>query len=347
MASSKSQKDAPTELAESANFSEEVHAGEAILAANTDAAVATTAIMADLAGTDVLPPARATAMPPDVSGAALPSKAYGEFVKEVGLAVAMSQKALDENSRDIALALANTNVPALIALNQVVTEDGEIESVTPVIQSDAKLIQYIQPTFYQWSRVTLFARFDVQSFQANADTKITSNVNINASGSGSVSGGLFRGSANVQTNFNSQVDTNVDASFATAQSSGSSYLLAVLEPRTDTRFPPPILAVQGPRLRLIASKQSVAVADTVPVELIVTLFKKDGFRSTAGKTVELDKQGPGTLSVSDVTISAVPDDTTRMRGTVLLTRAAGDSGGTVTIRASLGTLTTSVTITYE
>lgn len=348
MASSKNPTDAP---AVSAQLPEAAHAGEAALIANTDAAVATTAIMAGLAGAAAPATAAAattaTATPQDVSSAALPSKAYGDFVKEVGMAVAMSQKALDENSRDIARALATTDVPALIALNQIVNEDGEIISVTPVIQENAKLIQYIQPTFYQWSRVTLFARFDVQSFQANADTKITSNVNINASGSGNVSGGFFKGSANVQTNFNSQVDTNVDASFATAQSSGSSYLLAVLEPRTDTRFPPPIIAVQGPRLRMVASKQSVASADTAPVVLTVTLFLKSGFKSPAAdKTVELDKQGPGTLSLSEVQISATTD-TTRMSGTVSLTRAAGDPAGTVTIRASLGTLTTNVTITYE
>ena len=345
MANSKNPKDAPTELAESAKFSEVVHAGEAALAANTDAAVATTAIMANRAEIDAPTPASATATPKDVSGPGLPSKAYGDFVKEVGLAVAMSQKALDENSRDIALSLANTKVPALIALNQVVNEDGEIESVQPIVQDDAKLIQYIQPTFYQWSRVTLFARFDVHSFEANADTRIKSNVNANVSGSGNVSAGVFRGSADVKSNFNSQVDTSVDASFATAQSSGSSYLLAVLEPRTDTRFPPPIIAVQGPRLRLIASKQSVAATDTAPVTLDVTLFKKTGF-SGAEKTVELDKQGPGTLSANEVLIIQVGTDDKRLKGTVSLTRGEKEAAGTVTIRASLGTLTTSVTITY-
>jgi hypothetical protein len=343
MASSKNPTDAP---AVSAQLPEVVQAGEAALIANTDAAVTTTAIMAGLAGADAPTPARATATPPDVSGPGLPSKAYGEFIKEVGMAVAMSQKALDENSKDIALALAGTEVPALIALNQVVNEDGEIESVTPLIQLDAKLIQYIQPTFYQWSRVTLFARFNVKSFQANADTHITSNVNLDASGSGNVSAGFFKGSANAQTNFNSQVDTKVDASFATAESSGSSYLLAVLEPRTDTRFPPPIIAVQGPRLRLIASRQSVAKDDTAAVTLDVTLFKKTGFSGTS-KTVELDKQGPGTLSSNEVLITAMTGDDKRLKGTVSLTRAANEAAGLVTIRANLGTLTTSVTITYE
>jgi hypothetical protein len=119
MASSKNPIDAP---AVSAQLPEVVQAGEAALIANTDAAVATTAIMAGQAGANAPVAAAAattaTATPQDVSSAALPSKAYGEFVKEVGLAVAMSQKALDENSRDIALALAATEVPALIALNQ-------------------------------------------------------------------------------------------------------------------------------------------------------------------------------------------------------------------------------------
>src|SRR5215212_8172010 len=99
MASSKNPTDAP---AVPAQLPEVVQAGEAALIANTDAAVATTAIMAGLAGADAPAATNATATPQDVSSAALPSKAYGDFVKEVGMAVAMSQKALDENSKDIA-----------------------------------------------------------------------------------------------------------------------------------------------------------------------------------------------------------------------------------------------------
>ena len=68
MATSKNAKDTSTELAEPTKLSPEVHVGETALAANTDAAVAITAIMADQAEIDAPPQARATATPKDVSG---------------------------------------------------------------------------------------------------------------------------------------------------------------------------------------------------------------------------------------------------------------------------------------
>ena len=62
----------------------------------------------------------------------------------------------------------------------------------------------------------------------------------------------------------------------------------------------------------------------------VILYKKDGFKSEADKTVELDKQGPGTLSLSEVPIKISAPGASRMSGTATLTRAAGDSAGSVT-----------------
>lgn len=347
LAEDEARADVPDTLAE---------AGTAELANTEAAAVATTGTLAANAAvaTRDAQPQRAAAVSADaqnVTDAALPSKGYGEFVKEVGLAVAEAQKALDDNSVEAALKLAATEIPALVALNQVVNEDGEIEKVEPVIQKDAKLIQYIQPTFYQWKQVTLYARFDVKTFKANAATEITSNVHIDTSTNGSVGYGLVgKANWNANANFNSQVDTSVDASYATAQSTGTSYMLAVLEPRTDTRFPPPIIAVQGPRLRLTSTVESLPPAteqEPKTATLTVELYKKDGFKATGNKIVELTLQGPGQLAASSITLAQTdPNNNTRLSGTVILTRRPADPADTVVIRASLGTLVGTLAVKF-
>lgn len=328
----------------------------AALAVTTQAAVDTTSMMTDL----VVTPMEAVgtdAVPPDISQQTIPSKAYGDFVREVGLAVAEAQKSLDENSVSSALKLAETEIPALIALNQVVNEDGEIESVTPVVQKDAKLIQYIQPTFYQWSRVTMFARFDIKDFKANAATEIQSTVRTSSSSSrlggsfgfsslfsGGLSGGFNQGSSSVSS------DTSTESAVDVATAQGTSFMLAELRPRTDTRFPAAIIAVQGPQLSASATATSLpAPTDpAVPSQLSVslTLFKKDGFKETGGKTVDVRLDGSGELSASSVALSPVVGDAKRLTGSVTLRRRTGDTPGTSTVRASIGTLNSSLAVNF-
>lgn len=293
----------------------------------------------------------------DVSAAALPSAAYGDFVRKVGLAVADAQKSLDENSVAAAIKLAETKVPALIAMNQVINEDGELEKVEPVIQQDASLIQYIQPTFYQFSRVTMFARFDVSKFEADGTTKVASSSNRTSVGGGvSANGGFFGAlfggasadfrASNVSANASTQVDTESES----ARSSGSSYMLAVLEPRKDTRFPRPLIATQGPKLLLATAANSIPPGDqnnpATPINITITLFKKGGFSNTNNKTVDIVLSGPGALSSGSITLAPVNNDPQRLQGTVTLTRRASDRPGTANLRATLGGLTASASVDF-
>jgi subtilisin family serine protease len=337
----------------------------------TNAALSVTSEMAGLAGRSMgVPPARTEdAVRPDyVSGQALPSSSYGKFIRRVGLAAADAQKSLDENSVESAIALAETEVPALIAMNQVVNEDGEIEQVEPVVQENARLIQYIQPTFYQFRTIRMFARFNVSSFDASGETNITSarsgrnDYYGRASASGraestflgiGIGGGRASGSSSFEGggSFDRDSSTSVDSSFEAARSSGYSYMYAELTPRTDTRFPSPIVAVQGPRLTLSASANDLpapAADATSPatLELTVTMFKKDGFRQPTGKTVEFQLNGPGILGASSIVLTPVQGDNKRLQGTVILSRRASDSSGTATITASIGTLVSSLSVDF-
>lgn len=332
----------------------------------TTAAVATTAGMAAVAAqTQSRNPASPVAAPTptDISQQTIPSKSYGDFIAEVGLAVAKAQAALDQNSVSQAEILASTSIPALIAINEVVNEDGEIESVEPVMQpGGAKLIQYIQPTFYQFSNVTLFARFQVSSFQDNADTKITSisagfQIGGNLQTWPGIVGDLFGG---VKLNANAGLsiggsDTSLNSSFADASSLGTSSMLAVITPRAsraDTSFPPPIVGVQGPKLTISSTINSLPAptggsSGPSPAPLTIVLFKKNGFTpGTSYKVVDLMLSGPGSLSATSVTLSPVQGDDQRMTGTVTLYRSTSDGTGVATVRASLGTLNSSVSIAF-
>jgi subtilisin family serine protease len=284
----------------------------------------------------------------------IPSSAYGDFVRKVGLAVADAQKALDENSVSAALKLAETNVKTLVAMNQVVNEDGEIETVRAEVQ-DLPLIAHIQPTFYQFSRVQMFARFDIRDFESDGTTKIQSSRSaFNAGASFRASSGLsalFGGiSGGASTNFSSSnSNTQVDSEFNSSSSAGTSFMFAEMRPRTDTRFPAPIIATQGPRLTLSAAANTLpppAANATSTVDISVTLFKKTGF-SSDNKIVDLVLAGPGQLAASTISLTFVPNtNQTRMQGTITLTRRSNDPAGTAVVRATLGTLTSVVSIDF-
>lgn len=327
------------------------------MASVTDAAIAVTQGQLDLAAqVHGVPAIPVEADVEDVSNAALPSAAYGDFVRQVGLAVADAQKALDENSVKAAVKLAATKVPALIAMNQIINEDGELEKVEPVIQEDASLIQYIQPTFYQFSRVTMFARFNVSKFETDGTTKVESasrrtSVGGGFSANGGFLGSLFGGaSADFRaSNVSNRSSSQVDSEFESASSSGTSSMLAVLEPRTDTRFPAPLIATQGPKLTMSAGANSLpAVVDGTPqtTQVTITLFKKGGFSNSNNKTVDLLLDGPGLLSTASVVLAPVVNDPQRLRGSVTLSRRTGDAVGSATIRATLGGLSAVVGVDF-
>ncbi|MCW7076281.1 MAG: hypothetical protein OCU18_03170 [Candidatus Syntrophoarchaeum sp.] len=82
---------------------------------------------------------------------------FGEMIKEMALAIAESQQALDMNSIEVAQALAETELPAgsvILAIEQPVDEDGNPTGSPTLVRNDdpMNLLTYgLQPRFYEFT----------------------------------------------------------------------------------------------------------------------------------------------------------------------------------------------------
>ena len=86
-----------------------------------------------------------------------------EMVLKLALGIAEAQKALDENSVETAQALAETEIPIVMAVTQTIAADGSVSfsSADPI---DLSLIQIgLLPTFYQFSEATIEVTMDIKT----------------------------------------------------------------------------------------------------------------------------------------------------------------------------------------
>ncbi len=86
-----------------------------------------------------------------------------EMVMKLGLGIAEAQRALDENSVETAIMLADTEVPLILAVTQTIAADGEVSfSNAPPV--DVSLLQIgLMPTFYQFSEATIEVTMDIKT----------------------------------------------------------------------------------------------------------------------------------------------------------------------------------------
>ena len=86
-----------------------------------------------------------------------------EMVLKLALGIAEAQKALDENSVETAQALADTEIPVVLAVTQTIAADGTV-SYTQAPPIDVSLIQIgLLPTFYQFSEATIEVTMDIKT----------------------------------------------------------------------------------------------------------------------------------------------------------------------------------------
>lgn len=86
-----------------------------------------------------------------------------EMVLKLALGIAEAQKALDENSVETAKALAETEIPIVLAVTQTINADGTVtySQADPI---DVSLIQIgLMPTFYQFSEATIEVTMDIKT----------------------------------------------------------------------------------------------------------------------------------------------------------------------------------------
>ena len=86
-----------------------------------------------------------------------------EMVLKLALGIAEAQKALDENSVETAQALAETEIPIVMAVTQTIAADGSV-SFTSADPIDVSLIQIgLLPTFYQFSEASIEVTMDIKT----------------------------------------------------------------------------------------------------------------------------------------------------------------------------------------
>jgi hypothetical protein len=86
-----------------------------------------------------------------------------DMVAKLALGIAEAQRALDENSVETAEALAETTVPLVLAVTQIINADGSV-SFTNADPVDVSLLQIgLLPTFYQFAEATIEVTMDIKT----------------------------------------------------------------------------------------------------------------------------------------------------------------------------------------
>ena len=143
---------------------------------------------------------------------------FPEMVLKLALGIAEAQRALDQNSVETAQMLAETTVPLVLAVTQIISKDGDV-SFTNSDPVDVSLLQIgLMPTFYQFSEATIEVTMDIK-------TTTSTETNIKVSASAKVGFGCFSASVSVDVSHNRKFGKEVR---------GTSRLLTTMVP-----VPPP------------------------------------------------------------------------------------------------------------
>jgi hypothetical protein len=255
--------------------------------------------------------------------------AFGSFLKSVGVAVADSQKALDETLVATAKELSDQKIDVIAVFEQVLQDsDGQMTQGNVQIQK-LPLVNYLMPTAYNFSRVYLQADMKVSEFNAANGFNIKGSSDT-FSASARASYGLVGGfGASGSASFgHASFSRSGEVSVAQDSAAGSLHMEATLEPRADVQLPRPFVLQKGPRLQVrIDSSSDImgqagsggAPAPKIGRQIVLKakLVKTDG-TANSGKPL-------------DVTVSEPQFN----RDTVAPTDNAGET--TITIKNEWGT----------
>ncbi len=86
-----------------------------------------------------------------------------DMVLKLALGIAEAQRALDENSIETTKALAETTIPLVMAVTQVIAADGTV-SFTNAAPVDVTPLQLgLLPTFYQFAEASIEVTMDIKT----------------------------------------------------------------------------------------------------------------------------------------------------------------------------------------
>jgi hypothetical protein len=197
--------------------------------------------------------------------------AFGDVLRSIAHAVAVTQTALDETALESLKTLAGQQVQVPVLIEQTLNDDGEPDSVS-IITAPMPLTSIITPSMQQVDQMTLRMDMRVESFNATSGIKFNQNI---ASAGVSYSGHSF-GFAVAMNN------TNINAQFSNMSdfSSGSVMMSMDIVDRTGFTIPKPLEYGIGANMlvRLMSIAQTPTQPDGFEREAIfsVKLVKVDG-----------------------------------------------------------------------
>lgn len=208
----------------------------------------------------------------DVSGKLLKAApAFGDVLRSIAHAVAVTQTALDDTALESLKTLAGQQVEVPVLIEQTLNDDGEPDSVS-ITTAPMPLTSIVTPSMQVVSSTTLRMDVRVESFNATSGIKFNQNI---ASAGVSYSSHSF-GFAVAMNN------TNINAQFSNLSdfSAGSVMMSMDIVDRTGFTIPKPLEYGIGANMlvRLMSITQAATQPDGFEREAIfsVKLVKVDG-----------------------------------------------------------------------
>lgn len=219
------------------------------------------------------------------SGAAL-----GTLIQKTGLSVADTQNRLNTSSADSASALAQTVVDVIAVEEKVYDDSGNLDSINTHTRK-LPLINFIDPAFYQWSKVRVQGQYYAREF-ASAQSSGTYSIK-QKSGSGH-SGFLVLLGGGYNTGTTKATGTERNRSSTADTAVGRMRMNVLLEPRDDVTVPKPRQVVQGPRISMIHGEIADEKTDSVitgrTMSVLIQYNKRDG-TPIEGKSISIETNG--------------------------------------------------------
>lgn len=231
--------------------------------------------------------------------------AFGDVLRSIGHAVAVTQTALDENALESLKTLARQQVQVPVLVEQTLNNNGEPDSVT-IVTAPMPLTSIITPSMQQVDQMTLRMDMRVESFSATSGIKFNQNI---ASAGVSFSRHSF-GFAVAMNN------TNVNAQFSNMSdfSSGSVMMSMDIVDRTGFTIPKPLEYGIGANvlLRLKSIEQNEVDDSFERFAIVAVKLVKDtgliedlsGYTPTLPPGLMPDTTTPGELKITRICATA-------------------------------------------
>lgn len=224
---------------------------------------------------------------------------FGKLIETTGLAVADSQRQLNDVGAASTSALSAQLVDVIAAQVNAFDDDGNLDAVgTKTLTQKLPLVNFIDPVFYEWAQVRLQGMFFASEFESSTETS-SSSVAVGASVSNTGVGFLLGAGRNSfafgARSSSTDVDTSVESSFGHIRAS------ALLQPKTDIGVPKPRQLIDAPSL---AVQVGPDVDDATEPgvrrkKLAILCNKRDGSAQEAGKLLPLSIEVLGALWAFD------------------------------------------------